>query len=501
MKNMIDECSKKIVKFEDMYDTTLIDKQLLIQKNEEDDPDYVEFDEKDYDAAYAEEVKIANIELKAFAADTSTTFDGIVNKYSMLVGLTGRSYDPATKMMFYSVLANQIKTNKFSMDSKLIDLRLNILLQLKAGHGKKNYEYFIRRTIEGLGRQYQEPTSYHPEQFVGKVIVTQQKNEDPDYTPVYGTLAADFLVIDEAHAMLTRKDNEECLRFIRTALDPIGDNTIMKKQVNVPDEHKLKYDPVCTMLLLTQPIANISEDLLMRGSFRRFIVLFITTTLEERLAARRSARFLTLREDVHNIIWIKWIELNKALSQYSNLQYFCPDSTAIDDYLDTLGFNAREINQEVVEYYNTSQFTIKQNLFKMAIVRAVVEHHAENGNTITIQETHIKKAIEDWHAIWIPQIHWISRQMQITSLNPIGWSDKHHSVVMNLLDKMPGKACEYSVIVTAAVAVFVGVDSSKRAKVYKIMNDLVSWGMIIKTPIPMTKKFMVTMDLSAAKIK
>jgi len=478
------------VKFEDMYDVTLIDKQLALIP-EEDDPDYTEFDEKDYNEIYAEQVKIANIEYAAFKQDTSTSFDGIVNKYKTLVGLMGLSYESSTKIIFYSLLANQLKLNKFSMESKQIDLRLNVLLQLKAGHGKKNYEYFIKRTIEGLGRVYQEPTSYHPEQFIGKIIVHEQRGDEPDYIPIFGTLAADFLVIDEAHAMLTRKDNEECLRYIRTALDPIGDNTIMKKQVNIPDEHKLKYDPTCTMLLLTQPIAHVSEDLLMRGSFRRFVILFVNTTLNERLAARRSARFLTLKEDIHNKIWIKWIEFNKILSEYKNLEYACENFSYIDDYLDKLGMSAQK-SAEVLEFYNTSQFTIKQNIFKMAIIRAIVEHKLELGNIITIRRKHIESAIEDWDKIWTPQVNWISQQMNIESLNPRGWKEETHGVILNLIKKMPGSKCETSTIVDAyCLTLPGGSPGTRKAKTYKLLKELLAWGLITKTEIPGTKRFMV----------
>lgn len=478
------------IKFEDMYDVTLIDKQLTL--SEEDDPDYIEFDEKDYNEFYAEQVKIANIEYATFKQDTSTSFDGIVNKYKTLVGLTGASYEPTTKIIFYSLLANQLKLNKFSFESKQIDLRLSVLLQLKAGHGKKNYEYFIKRTIEGLGRVYQEPTSYHPEQFIGKIIAREVKNDEPEYTAIFGTLAADFLVIDEAHAMLTRKDNEECLRYIRTALDPIGDNTIMKKQVNIPDEHKLKYNPTCTMLLLTQPITNISEDLLMRGSFRRFVILFVNTTLDERLAARRSARFLTLKEDIYNKIWIKWIEFNKILSEYKNLQYICENYSYIDDYLDKLVINAKAKSAAVLEFYNSSQYTIKQSLFKMAIIRAIVEHKPELGNTITISCNHIESAIEDWDMIWGPQINWISQQMHITSLNPLKWNEETHGVVLNLIAKMPESKCETSTIVDAYCrTLMVGTAATRKAKTYKLLKELLSWGMIIKTEMPSSKRFMV----------
>ncbi len=433
--------------FEDVYDVAKIDKEFE-NTPEFKETDYnsfyeyeeiinepqIEFTEEDYKLWYDEQKKIVDIEFNSFEKEKSDTFDDIVKKYSALIGLTGDSYNHATRIIFYSVLANQLKYNKFFMDSKEIDLRLSLLIQLKAGHGKKNYEYFIRRTIESLGKQYQEPTSYHPEQFVGKIIVSETKGE-PIYTPLFGTLIADYLVIDEAHALLTRKENEECLRYLRTALDPIGNNRIEKKQVNVPNEEKLMYNPTCTVMLLTQPITNINEDLLMRGSFRRFVVLFIDTLLQERMNARRKSIFLSLKKDIFIKIWESWIEFNKKISGYKDLKYICSDFSRIDDYLDKMGKDAFKTSSEVLEYYTTSQFTIKQNIFKMAIVRAVIEH--KEGNAITINKNHIESAISDWHKIWIPQVRWISQQMNIQSMNPLGWDETKHGVIFKILKKNP----------------------------------------------------------------
>lgn len=464
--------------FEAIYDTSLIDEEIAKRESEDENDILPDFTEEDYNSWYLEQKRIADVEFAEFEKSKSHSFDEIVNKYSSLVGLTGNSYNDATRMIFYSILANQIKFNFFTMDSKKIDLRIPILIQLKAGHGKKNFEYFIRRTIEGLGKQYQEPVSYHQEQFVGKIIVHETKDE-PLYMPIYGTLAADFLVIDEAHALLTRPQNEECLRYLRTALDPIGNNRIEKKQVNVPDEEKLKYEPNCTVLLLTQPIANINEDLLMRGSFRRFVVLFIDTSLDERMAARRNAMFLSLKEDIFNKMWESWILLNKKLLLHQNLKYVCPNFSRIDDYLDDIGKNAAETSQEVLEFYNTSQFTIKQVIFKMAIIRAVVEH--KDGNTITINVSHINAAIRDWQSIWIPQVRWIARQLAIQSMNPLKWDDKIHNLLIDILLTQPEKKIKLSELVNkfkAANTFMTG--KSAITKAYRAVEDLRKWGYVMR---------------------
>lgn len=461
--------------FEDIYDVTQINKEL------EDEPEVIdEFTNEDYAEWYKKQLELNSIELNEFEKITSRNFDTIVDKYKTLVALDGKSYLDTTKMMFYSVMANQVKHNYFTSGANRIDLRMPLLLQLKAGHGKKNYERFIRKTIQGLGRQYQEPTSYHPEQFVGKIIVHEGKDE-ADYIPVFGTLASDFMVVDEAHALLTRKENEECLRYMRTALDPIGDNRIEKKQVNVPDENKLQYNPVCTILLFTQPISKVNEDLLVRGSFRRFIILFLTVTDKERRLARRDAEFLNLKEEVHNKIWESWIRFNKELAAYKDLKYVCHSYNAIDDYLDKLESEAIKMGAEVREFYNTSQFTIKQNLFKMAIIRAIVEH-SDKSNTIIIDLKHITDAINDWDKIWLPQVQWIAGQLAMTSLYPMKWDENLHGLIVKELLKFDDKSIESTHLIARFKEENKNLtEANAKRKAYRGLDELKKWGFIKKS--------------------
>jgi len=460
---------KEKTNFEDNF-------QIDLDLNENNEEPEIEYTREDYNAWIAEQRKIMDEEFAEIEKVRTKTFDEIVKKYSILIGLRGNSYTDITKLIFYSVLANQIKTNTFTMESKNIDLRLNLLMQLKAGHGKKNYEYFIRRTIEGLGKLYYEPTSYHPEQFVGKVLV-KEKKDGYEYQQVHGTLAGDYVVIDEAHALLTMQKNEECLKYLRTALDPIGDNRIEKKQVNVPNEEMMVYYPNCTVILLTQPITNVNEELLIRGSFRRFIICFLQTTFEERLQARRESKFLTLQQDIHNKVWISWLDLNRQLMGYKNLKYICPDFSKIDDYLDDIAKKSQSTNIEVLEFFNTSQFTIKQNIFKMAIVRAVLEH--QTGDTVTIQSSHINAAIKDWHAIWAPQVRWIAQQLEIQSNKPRNWNEETHGVMIDILKlKFNGKAFAIDLI----NKFYAGkqVTQYMKTKAYRILTDFVVWGLIMK---------------------
>lgn len=472
--------------FENMYDTSTIDNKLEndkeVQEAIENGEYFEEFSQEDYQNFYNEQHSSAQEQLIEFEKQQGRKFDELVEKYKVLVGLRGESYRDVTKMMFYCIFANQLKYNFFTMDDKKLDLRLPVLLMIKSGHGKKNYEYFCKKTIEGLGKTYTEPTSYHPEQFVGKVIEREDKDGDVSYQEIRGAFDADFIIIDEGHRLLTDKKNEECLSYIRTALDPIGSNTIEKKQVNVPKEFALKYEPNCTICIFTQPITDVNEELLIRGSFRRFLILMCDTTLDERMNARRESEIFTAKEDVYSKMWERWNIINNKLLNFRNTQFVGKkeDFTLIDDYLDKIGKRAEYRSKTVLEYYNTSQFTIKQILFKMCVIRACVEYPValvKDEISVVITQNHIKSVINDFHRIWQPQVVWISQQMEIKSDLPKQWKDDKHGFIMRMIGK---NKVERSILVQKLFDDRKGKLSKNSADVIvgKYLKQLLSWDYI-----------------------
>jgi len=424
-----------------------------------------------------EEKKNAEKLLKEFYEQDTQTFDKIIEKYSStLVGLRGESYEAPTKMIFYSVIANQLKHNTFVYDNNEIDLRIPLMIFIKAGYGKKNYTRFIKETITRLGKQYVEPTSYHPEQFVGKVV-TREVSGDVEYLQIQGFLGSDYLLIDEGHILLTEKkkvEYQECLKYIRTALDPIGSNEIEKRQVNVPHEYRLRYFPDCTISIFSQPITDIDEDLLLKGSLRRFLIVIVDVTREERRLGRRQGKFLPERREDSNKIWEEWINFNKTLMK-RKVKFVIDRSTElIDDYIDNLLDSVETIHStEAREFADSIQYNLKFLIFKMAAIRAVISQPSE---IVRVTKENIKKAIQDHKAMWIPQINWITRQMVLKSDKPKGWNDELHGWIMRNLQKK--KTLLQKEIVKKYREKTSLSASMSRNKVSKAIKDLVRWNMV-----------------------
>lgn len=442
-------------------------------------------DNQEAQESEAERQAIIDAQYKEFEQKKQRTFDEIVDKFApALVGLKGESYKVATRMIFYSILANQLKRNYFALDGKKIDMRIPLLIMIKAGYGKKSYEQLVKNTITGIGKTYAEPTSYVSEQFVGKVLINDSKDfNDPDrYMPVLGYLGCDFMVIDEAYELLTMDspNHQETLKYVRTALDPIGFNEVEKKQVNIPHDHRLRYSPDCTIILMTQPIAQVDEKLLIKGSFRRFNIVMVDTPFKERIEAVTSGKFLVDAGEKDKKIWDIWIRNNKTFSE-RRLKFSGADEDfdLINQFVISLItdlYHDQIKSDEAIEFTNTMLFNIKQTIFKMAIVRASVEQ-MRNDN-IVIERRNIESAIADYKTLWAPQIKWIRRNMMLQADNPVGWKDDLHGWILRGLE---GKEfMEQAKLIEIYMEQNKGsaAESTLRNRISRAIRDLKKWDII-----------------------
>lgn len=143
---------------------------------------------------------------------------------------------------------------------------------LPSGAGKKNLTNTIVRIAQGLGLNFAKPTSFHPEQLIGKIL--RKKNDI--FEPIYGWFSCPILIFDEAIEFLRSNEPsyKESRKYLVTALDPYGQNELTKKMVDTPIGEALRYNPdmVCTMFF--QPF-YLYEELVLTGLLRRFIVPYV----------------------------------------------------------------------------------------------------------------------------------------------------------------------------------------------------------------------------------
>jgi len=186
-------------------------------------------------------------------------------------GLYGKPYKPIIKAIWYVLHAQILKERVVTLGDIKTDCRMNFTFILRSGGGKKEIEDIITKVCTGLGEKVTKPTSYHPEQLVGKVVKEQKTGE---YSQIKGHLGDDILIFDDAIELVKAQKAfyRESRRYIIKALDPIGDNPITKRPTGIPRRHALRYCPNCSIQILLQPF-NVSGEVVTSGFLRRFLVL------------------------------------------------------------------------------------------------------------------------------------------------------------------------------------------------------------------------------------
>lgn len=424
------------------------------------------------------------------------SFDELINEFSpILIPLKGENYKSVITSSFYTSLSGQFEDNRYTLGRKKYDFRIPLLAMLEAGFGKKELQIFFRRTILGLGKTYIEPDSYNPEQFVGKIIIPDYSKNNMEYKKSYGFLSKDMVLIDDGYELLTSKYNKhtDTLKYIRKALDPIGNNAITKSRVDALQEQILYY-PHCNIVLLTQPIYKVDEKLLMHGTLRRFNIEIPTISKTEHSDARMASEFGAELSDNHfqedeKTYWKKWLQLNSYLQKRRQLKFTGTNiSEIIDEYINSiLDAIQISISRESKKYVESIEFNLKHLIFKMATIRATLETPED---IVPIEKHHLHGAIEDHKLKWNHEVLWVSQQMELKSGQPPGWKDSVHGWILKKLYKeIQDTGSDYykSELVDRYLRKYENVYTINTLKqyIYDGMKDLRRWQMIceyIETP-------------------
>jgi hypothetical protein len=190
------------------------------------------------------------------------------------LGLFGEDYIPIAKACWYHLIGQALREVIIFGGIKT-DLRFPVAFILPSGHGKLNILNLIDKTGQGMGDHISNPTSYHPEQLIGKVIRIENKKETK-YRQVKGHFDSDVVIFDDGIDLIKSKDPvyKESRRYLCKCLDVIGENLMTKKPVDIPKEEALKYHPKCSIILFFQPF-SLPEESFLDGVFRRFPIHYM----------------------------------------------------------------------------------------------------------------------------------------------------------------------------------------------------------------------------------
>jgi hypothetical protein len=325
-----------------------------------------------------------------------------LTKFYDNIPLVGESYEIVKKNVIYSLMGNILKPNLIHKGTAVLDTRVNLGIPIKSGMGKKAIEMIIRKTQNALGRSFVEPTSLHPEQLVGKVIVIRDNNGNIiEIVKNKGHLSADYILFEEAIELFRAKEHQETRNYLNVALDTIGNNEITKRNVDVSQEDMLRYTPTCTICFLFHPV-TLTSDILERGLLRRLFICYVNPSDEERLKALK----MSLEDSNWYSSFEEWIHFLKDLENKKfNWKLDSNTCYSIAKYTYKLiqdGNEYSEKGREVTQYF---WFTLRDRIIKLSCILAGSLGRED------IDENIVKEAYLDMKEFWLSQLTYIENHI------------------------------------------------------------------------------------------
>jgi hypothetical protein len=291
---------------------------------------------------------------------------------ALATGLRGVQYIPVMKALWYNQLSVLIPCAILKLGSIVTDGRIQLLIFLPSGGGKGELKRTIKQILAKLGKSHIEPTSFHPEQFVGKVRMEKGKDGKPKFTPIKGHLSLDFILIDEGKELLTSSEPmfTESRKYLRIALDTYLNNTVTKKSVDIEQKHALSYLPHCCVCIFVQPF-KVSEKLVLDGDLRRYIVSY-TPILAIDMKEIYKAR---IREEIDYEAVIK--SFTSFLVSIKIPASFELTDQAIDAFEELsilLIETGRKRSSKIKKFIEMADFTIQNLLLKFSAIQALQDN-------------------------------------------------------------------------------------------------------------------------------
>lgn len=323
--------------------------------------------------------------------------------------LRGRSYDVAKRLLRYHIAGALLKANPISVGTWLaVDTRVHVALAIKTRGGKSKIKEFVQRCSEEMSMSWVCPTSFHSEGLVGKVLRPDSEHGRPQATENRGHLNSDFLLFDDASEFLNDKCYENGRSYVRTAMDDIGRNLIVKRSVEDTVEESLKYHPQCSILFLTQP-STVPEELVTAGLFARPIILLVQPPLSEteQLVDDLMDKDINEGEILHALRdYFRWAETIKR-RRYT--------WTFPGEVKELLKEKVREVieigrsrGMKASNYTNLLIPEIEKWLIKLSVILAGSADREE----ITIAD--VSTATRDFEEFWALQLDYISTKVKGT---------------------------------------------------------------------------------------
>ncbi len=320
--------------------------------------------------------------------------------FSELYPLYGDKYEIIKKLEFYSIVGSLLIDCPIVIGDVYLDTRIHHAIALESGSGKFDLRTVREEILKKLKVDYAKPTSFHPEQFVGRTLF---RNDQPIQN--YGYLAKKHVIIEEGRDLMTEHEHETTRKYIQEATDPYPKNEIKKQNLDTLEHEAIKYPSPSTIMVIFQPVI-LDGSLITVGFLRRFFISYIEVEIDEKLDAGRqrltnnspNKREANLELFVKSIRGI--IDITKSAERWT----FSKES--IDKIIDCyeklvwLGYAQGKV---ALEYTKTMHFELQNRLIKMSVIQVVC-----HGRTI-VNEEDVERAFADLLEFWKMQLDFVTK--------------------------------------------------------------------------------------------
>jgi len=193
-----------------------------------------------------------------------------------IVNLYGQEYKVIKKALWYFLFSLPFRRVIIKLGNIEVDGRCNFAFPMPSGSGKRKLVLAIEKIARELNLDYAKPTSFHPEQLIGKVLRKKERGTGECFEQVQGWFSLPIVIFEEAIELLRSNEPlyKESRKYLITALDPYGQNELVKKMVDTPIGEALRYTPDMACTMFFQPY-SLDEEIVLIGLLRRFIVPYI----------------------------------------------------------------------------------------------------------------------------------------------------------------------------------------------------------------------------------
>jgi len=357
------------------------------------------------------------------------------------VGLIGAEFNLVRKALFYQSLG-LLCPRRISFNGITTDCRVNGLFVISSGRGKKPIRSFKFKVTQHFGKNFSEPASTHPEQYIGKMVWRKLRNDDiisfdgkmtvtssngtklktrgtktdgkskalkPEEVldEAEGYLRDDEHLVEEGKPLLQgdRDENIQTFAILCKACDTIGENVVAKKLVDQKRDEGLSYCPTTQISICVQPFP-IESELVLNGLFRRFQCIYpnLPEFVPSEDLKQRSGRATTKETENAFFQWLddidKWLSKTKEITMDTRL------TDLFNEMVETIIKLAINYSKNTRFYASMMPYDCQNQLLRFAALRAVSFKHA------IITENDLRLAYIDLVEFYCSEFHFLTTKIR-----------------------------------------------------------------------------------------